>query len=666
NAAALTANLDLVISPAMSAGELAGALGVPVWRFGSRDWTQLGSGVRPWFPSMRLFQPNAGQGLEAALARIAATLRASAAPHPPGRTPPLPPDGDSGDPAPEPEPSHLLEQAVAAHRDGDRATAAELYERVLERRPQDPVALHLSGLLAHQSGAPERGEPRIAAAVAMVPEYATAHISLGHVRLALGRVADAAASFRTALVLDPGDAATLSNLGNALNAQDHIAAAERVHRRAVVADQALAEGHDNLGAVLARLGRWSEADRAHARALDRAPALVAGWVNRSVTLRRLGRLVEAERAGRTALALDPTATDAMANRGRLLRELGMEEPALLWCDRALSVAPGHPSAAFNGGVLRLARGQLEAGWAGYDRRFDARDLQAAARRPGVPAWTGGDPSGLRLLVWREQGIGDELMFAQLLPDLIARAGHVVVECDPRFVPLFARSFPQATVRPAPASPDAPVSGIDRHVAIGSLAHRRGGALSAFDALGPALRADPAAVEHWRRRLAGLGEGLRVGIVWRSGQLDPDRVPDYTRIEDWGPVLALPGLVPINLQYGDCAEELAAAGRAFGRAPHAFADLDLRNDLDGAAALTAALDLVISPATSPGELAGALGVPVWRLARRGDWTPLGTAVRPWFPSMRLFQTAPGESVADLVPRVAAELRRLAPDSRVKTS
>ncbi|AWB07410.1 hypothetical protein A6A40_20465 (plasmid) [Azospirillum humicireducens] len=670
-AAALTANLDLVISPAMSAGELAGALGVPVWRFGHRDWTQLGTGVRPWFPTMRLFQPKPGEALEATIGQVAKALRACAA-SPRGKAGPgggvtaaaLDARGDEtadpdplSDPAPDDDPDRLLEQAVAAHRGGDTVSAAGLYGRVLARRPCDPVALHLSGLLDHQSGASERGEPRIAAAVAAAPDYATAHISLGNVRLALGRAAAAAASFRAALVLQPDDAVALTNLGNALDGQGRSGAALRVQGWAIAAAPQLAEAHDNLGAMQARLGRWGEAEQAHVQALRLAPELVAGWVNLSLALRRLGRPHAAERAGCRALALQPALADGLANRGRLLRELGEETAARLSCARALAVEPGHASAAFNGGVLHLAAGQLAEGWAGYDRRFDTRDLVTASRRPGVPAWGGEDPAGKRILVWREQGIGDELMFAQRLPDLIARAGHVVVECDPRFVPLFARSFPQATVRAVPASSDEPAADVDCHVAIGSLSRHLRGSLAGFSDVRPALRADPAAVSEWRRRLAALGDGLRVGIAWRSGQLDPDRMPDYTRIEDWGPVLTLPGLVPVTLQYGDCGAELAVAAKAFGRAPRRFPDLDLREDLDGTAALMSALDLVIAPATSTGELAAALGVPVWRLARTGDWTALGTAVRPWFPSMRLFQTRPGQQVADLLPTVAAELLRL---------
>ncbi|CAO3432805.1 tetratricopeptide repeat protein [Azospirillum doebereinerae] len=650
-AAALTANLDLVISPAMSAGELAGALGVPVWRFGGKDWTQLGAGVRPWFPSMRLFQPRPGETLEDALGHIARALRVAGA-----QSSLLLPSLSLQAPASE-DVDRRLKSSVDAHRAGHLGEAADGYGQVLDRRPRDPVALHLSGLLAHQTGRSAEGEARIAAALAEAPFYATAHISLGNVRLALGRPDDAVAAFRAALMIQPSEPAALSNLGNALDALHEPEQAERAHRWATRAEPALPEAHDNHGAVLSRLGRPAEAEAAHRHALARMPGLVSAWMNRSVALRRLGRLDAADRTGRVALALDPALADAMANRGRLLREQGLFKEALRWCDRALAVSPDLPSAAFNGGALRLMHGTLGPGWDGYDRRFETRDVGGAARLPGVPAWTGDKAAGRRILVWREQGIGDEVMFAGCLPDLIARAGHVVVECDRRLVALYARSFPQVTVRPAPDRPDAPAEGVDCHVAVGSLPRFLRRSLADFSPVPGCLRADGEAVAVWRRRVAALGPGLAVGVGWRSGQLDPDRISNYTRLEEWGPVLAVPGIVFVNLQYGDCAEELAAAQRRFGVAPHAFADLDLRNDLDGGAALTSALDLVIAPATSTGELAGALGVPVWRLGQRGDWTGLGTGVRPWFPSMRVFLTRNGERVADLLPTVAGALRRL---------
>ncbi|AWK85853.1 tetratricopeptide repeat protein [Azospirillum thermophilum] len=656
-AAALTANLDLVISPAVSAGELAGALGVPVWRFCGPDWTQLGTAVRPWFPSMRLFQPQPGEALPEVVGRMAAVLRRTGEEPAPPSTP-LPSTLPPSTPSAPDDPDRLLAAAAEHHRAGRLGDAAPLYERVLRLRPGDPVALHLSGLLLHQTGDSAAAEPSIAAAVAAEPGYAAAHASLGSVRLALGRPGDAIRALRAGLALRPDDAALLTNLGNALDRSGRLEEAASAHRRAALADPALPQAADNLGTVLLRLGRIGEAAAAHRQALALAADLDSAWQNLSVALRRQGRLDEACRAVARALALDPALAEAMANLGRLLREMGHFARAERWCDRALRLDPGQPAALFNKSLLCLTRGALSDGWAGYDRRFDGTEMTGGARQPGVPLWRGERLDRRRILVSREQGIGDEVMFAGCLPDLIARAGHVVVECDPRFVPLFGRSFPQATIRPAPDRQDEPAEGVDLHIPIGSLPRRLRRSLAAFPSREAGyLRAAPQRVALWRDRLAALGPGLKVGVAWRSGLLTAERMPDYTRLEDWGPVLAIPGVHFVTLQYGDCAAELEAARRRFGTAPAVWDDLDLRNDLEGAAALTAALDLVIAPAVSTGELAGALGVPVWRFGRAGDWTTLGTAVRPWFPSMRLFLTRADQTVADLLPEIARVLSSL---------
>ncbi|PWC71745.1 tetratricopeptide repeat protein [Azospirillum sp. TSH58] len=642
-AAALTANLDLVLTPAVSSGELAGALGVPVWRFGHRDWTQLGTGVRPWFPTMRLFQPRPGEGLDAVMTRMAQALRQLM---PRSDEPPsggLPVDPDT-----------LLETAAAHHRDGRLAEAAPLYERVLTARADHPVALHLSGLLAHQSGDSAAGAARIARALDSLPAYGAAQSSLGTVLLALGRAPEAVRRFGLALALQPAAAAALTNLGNALEAAHDLPAAAEAHRRATLADPALAEAHDNWGAVLTRLGALEAAEGRHRHALRLAPDREDGWLNLGVVLRRAGRLDEARRALVRALALAPMQADALANLGRLLRDRGETAAAERWCRRALAVEPGHPAAAFNLGLLDLARGKLEAGWAGYDARFRARELSGAARAVPVPAWAGEDPAGLRLLVWAEQGIGDEILFAGCLDELIAQAAAVVVECDRRLVPLFARSFPLAEWRPAPADPEAPCAGVDRHVAMGSLPRWLRPRFDRFPSRPSFLTADPERAARWRERVDALGPGLKVGIAWRSGLMTAERRGAYAPLDAWGPVFALPGVVFVTLQYGDCATEIAEAERRFGVTIHRWGDLDLKDDLEGVAALMTVLDLVITPASSVGELAGALGVPVWRFGPRGDWTALGTGVRPWFPSMALIPAPPGQPASGALPTIARRL------------
>ncbi|HYD68020.1 hypothetical protein [Azospirillum sp.] len=297
----------------------------------------------------------------------------------------------------------------------------------------------------------------------------------------------------------------------------------------------------------------------------------------------------------------------------------------------------------------LGHGLLAAGWAAYDRRFALG--RAAGRDLPLPAWRGEDIADKRILVWREQGLGDELMFASLYPDLIARAGHVALECDPRLTPLFTRSFPAADIRPAGGAPD----GCDLHVPAGTLPRYLRPTLAHFPDAPAPLVADPARVSAWRRRLAALGDGLKVGLSWRGRRGAPSPFPP---LDAWAPLLALDGVQAVSLQYDPDDAEVEAVEARFGVRLHRFPDLDLTNDLDGLAALMSGLDLVLTVPTSVGDLAAALGVAVWRGGWDDDWAMLGTGRRPWYPSMRLFLAAPGDGLDEPIRAMTAALEERA--------
>ncbi|SMH45426.1 tetratricopeptide repeat protein [Azospirillum agricola] len=611
-AAALTANLDLVISPAMSAGELAGALGVPVWRFGGRDWTQLGSGVRPWFPSMRLFQPRPGETLQEALDAIARALRAAG--------------GIAADAVrtPRPDTNALLSDAIDRHRAGRLEEARAGYQAVIDAEPGHADALHLLGLIHHQCGQPEEAEGLMADALRRVPDFPAAWNHLGLVQDSRGQPDAALRSFTRALALRPDFPEALTHLGLRLQRSNRPADAKPLHRRSIMLVPDNPAPHTNLGHACESEGCYAEA---------------------AIHYRR-------------AVALRPEAPDTQNNLATVANLTGRAADTALHLRRALRLDPDFALAAWNFGLLALANGDITAGWAGYRKRFSARQLQRARRIPR-PEWHGEALEGRRLLVWSEQGVGDEILFASCFDALKGLDGPVTLECDRRLVSLFARAFPWVSVRAETVGRDGGETveppDCDLQVAAGGLPALFRNRLAAFPQRDAYLAADPARVAFWRERLAALGPGLKVGLGWRSQLVTAQRRSAYTSLEDWEALLDLPGVVAVNLQYGDCTAELSAVERG-GRRLHRWHDLDLKDDFEGVAALMTALDLVISPAMSAGELAGALGVPVWRLGGR-DWTQLGSGVRPWFPSMRLIQPRPGEDMAAAVTRAIRALAAL---------
>ncbi|MCX7180837.1 MAG: tetratricopeptide repeat protein, partial [Proteobacteria bacterium] len=549
-AAALTVGLDLVITVATSVGEMAGALGVPVWRLNSeRDWTTLGTTLRPWFPSMRtiLFGEardigdalaEAGwlvkRGMESAkeLAVKPVTVAKPAAAMPLKRE-----VIESADPR---LIESILLEATTHHRAGRVEQAETLYQKVLELDRNQPVALHLLGWLAYQVGQKDVAVQLIERAIAVEPTYVAALTNLGTVLHALERFEEAATLFRRALALRPNAADILTNLGNALGLLGRWDEAEDCHRRSLTICPDDPMVHANLGAALWRQGRFAQAETILHQALALDPDHAIALATLGTVLRSQARQAEAETCIRRALVLDDTLVEAWSDLARTLAEDGRCSEAETCFAKALALVPNCASARFNQGLMRLVGGDLKRGWEGHDWRFRDPELRLSAHPSPAPEWRGEPLGGQRLLVWREQGLGDELMFASCYPDLIRRAGHCILECDPRLASLFVRAFPGATVRAAGGIARPETDDHDYQIAAGSLPRLLRPNLPTFSHRGGFLAPEPARANGWRARLAALGPGAKVGICWRSRLNTPDRAGSYTRLDQWRPVLTLPG------------------------------------------------------------------------------------------------------------------------------
>jgi hypothetical protein len=198
-------------------------------------------------------------------------------------------------------------------------------------------------------------------------------------------------------------------------------------------------------------------------------------------------------------------------------------------------------------------------------------------------------------------------------------------------------------------------GIDYQIPAGSLGRWLRPGIESFPRRRGYLAADPARVGHWKERLRALGTGPKIGFSWRSINTRGERALACTTIDLWGPILRTPGAHFICLQYDECSDELEAAQAQFGVAAHRFAELDLFSDVDGAAALMLALDLVISAPTSVTDLSSALGVPTWQLHHGADWKMHNLDHHPWYPTLRRFQRGLDQPWDEVIREVAAQLQ-----------
>lgn len=520
-----------------------------------------------------------------------------------------------------------LAPARALHAAGDSAAAIAAARAIASREPDHAEAQYCAGAWLAQAGHWAASMPFLERACSLAPHDADARLALGNALRAAGDAAGAERRYREVIAVLPGSAAGHYNLGLLLKPTAAEAAAG-CFARAGALDPGSEEIRTEEVLALVACGRHAAAVAAGEDAVRRLPR--SGRVRNALgyALQVAHQPAAALACYDDAVALGGADHELWNNRGIVLQELGRTDEALSAYDRALELAPQFRTARFHRALARLARRDYGTAWDDYELRLEP----AVAPPPvaGARAWQGEPLAGRSLVVLGEQGLGDELMFAGCVPDIVRQAARCTLVCEPRLQALFARSFPGARVVATEAGKPLAVAA-DYQVRAGSLPRHCRREPAAFPVHGGYLRAAPERVACWRERLAALGPGLKVGLSWRGGTPGTRAPLRSLAPTALAPLYGLPGVRCVSLQYGD-HDDLEAAAAPVTVWPEALADYD------ETAALTSALDLVVSVCTAVVHLGGALGRPVWVLAPLGaEWRYGTTGDRmDWYPSVRVFR------------------------------
>ena len=308
--------------------------------------------------------------------------------------------------------------------------------------------------------------------------------------------------------------------------------------------------------------------------------------------------------------------------------------------------------------------RLSEAWREYEWRWKCLDEQGSIAISAAVAaiWNGAALGKQTALVVGEQGVGDEIMFASCYPDLLCQAERCIFVCNPRLVRLFRRSFPAAVVLSRDAATKSAlgygVGPVNVQIAAGSVPQYLRATVDSFPRADSFLKADDRLLQRWQERYAELGPELKVGISWRGGRGGSEQRRRSTTLDQLTSLFTVPGVKFINLQYGDCWNELASFRARTGHQIHHWLDSEPTRDLDDYAAQVAALDLVIAVDNSTVHLAGALGTPTmallsfpsssfWRWFAPGQETV-------WYRSVRLFRRCYPDTWDQVIDQVRTEL------------
>ena len=533
----------------------------------------------------------------------------------------------------------LLRRAIKAWRRGDITRAGQLALSSSDADDSNAKAYHVLGMALER---------------------------MGHIHKAL-------VTYERAFQLDPDDPELLINLGLiAWNLKQNDGAA-RMFSLYIDACPDSPLGYNNLGSIQCDMGEPERAIDTLRNAIFRMPAEPILWNALATVLAEEGRAEESLVFYNESVRLDPNFARLHHNLGYAYAHLGMLDESLAAYEHGLAHVKDPAErleTEHSRAICLIGMGRLEEGFKEFEKRNNPRFRAYVNHLIKAPLWQGEDLAGKRIALVGEQGLGDEFMFATILPDLqrmVGASGKLQIAVDARLVTLFQRSFPNAEVgtyddrtlldpdgnKPLrfvkfitdKQEPDywAPMGSALQFLRknIGDFPHQ------AF------IRPDPARVAKFKDALAAKGPGPYVGLCWRSMMLAAKRAKYYSALSMWEPILKTPGVTFVNLQYGDAAEDIARAKENFGIDIHIM-DVNLKDDIDGAAALSAAVDLVISAPTAAAANAGAVGTEVWFLTAGRTWPQLGTGEYPWYRKTQVYSPEKFGDWLTLIPQVAGDL------------
>ncbi|MBV8465347.1 MAG: glycosyltransferase family protein [Burkholderiales bacterium] len=519
-------------------------------------------------------------------------------------------------------PAYLIRQGCSLLGANQYSEAQACFRQLLELEPDNADGHYWLGAMQEYVGQAAEAEPHLRRAIALNTRHADAHARLGLLLARRGEHEPAVQHYLAAVSIAPRHADAWCNLGLSLFALKRWDEAEQAYRGAI-ALQPTARVHSNLGNLL----------------VDRQ------------------RVDEAEQHYQLATALEPSYAPAYDNLGVLRAEQGRRRDAEALFRQALALNADNAQAALNLAHLLLAEGRLEEGWRRYEARY-------SPRLPGVPIfvpklpfpqWRGEPIVGKSLLVWLEQGLGDELQFCRYLPLLQQMGvGKLSFVCRPELFPLL-RSLEGVDVLVPLGDEQADLSGHDYWSFTMSLPMCCGTTLENIPSQVPYLQAPTERVARWAPVLPQ--SGFKIGVAWRGNPIhhnDDDRsLPSLAVL---APLWTVPGTAFVSLQKGLGEDEAASplAGQAIAAVGGQLADFG------DTSAIVAQLDLVVCIDTSIAHLAGALGKPVWLLLphHHPDWRwMLERADTPWYPTMRLWRQPARGDWASVIDAIRGELSLL---------
>ena len=292
------------------------------------------------------------------------------------------------------------------------------------------------------------------------------------------------------------------------------------------------------------------------------------------------------------------------------------EEELNWNILANKLNPDNSQIRWNLSLAQLKNGLIDVGASNYDARFNCKEFVSPIEKFRKPRWNKNAENNSTILLWHEQGIGDELRFLSALPLFIEEFPNVIIEPSDKLLRVIENSFPNLEVRKSvfyEGYTDRKED-FDYHLPMGSMFYhvleksKEKFKEKDFSLLKDFLIPDELRANYWKNKLSNLTRKPKVGFCWRSGLITPDRSREYSTLDQWKPLLTQEKFSFVSLQYDIDYEDFCNFHPNYSNHFLETGFLDQKDDIEGATSLISNLDFVISAGASPSMISNGLGIP----------------------------------------------------------
>ena len=415
------------------------------------------------------------------------------------------------------------------------------------------------------------------------------------------------------------------------------------HKKALFYSRKIEKKHRNnpiflnvVGITCRRLLKYDEAKKYSLKASRLDVSFLPAKLNLAMIELAKNNVEKAIKKLQDILRESPDYLEAKANLALAYKKIGLAEKSLSVYESVSNFRLWNYEAKFNYAVLTITLLKFTEGWENYEYRWKVPPGNRV-KWPikDKPIWKGEERKHVAL--WREQGIGDDVIFLGLIPEVRDMCASLSVYVDQRLIPLCERSMPDISFFPDEDS--LKKVAYDYHLPMGSVPGLIRNDISDFDkTVRGYLQADEARVKSIRSELGVEGKKV-IGISWKSFS-PQNKSRKSIELSDFRNMFMDMDIVLVNLQYGDVDQEIREFKEETGIEVLQCSSIDNKEDIDGLAALIEVCDLVVSTSNVTIHLAGALGKETWVLLPfvSNYWWLLDRKDSIWYPSLSLYRQA----------------------------